>query len=120
MIDDPLRLPRQRLEDIEPALVTGRDELDQRVEDHERLVVGAAFLGLPDRVAKRSNRLVVTDFGGAREVGGSLAEPSRLHERSTREAMQRPSTDLADVLIIASCRRGWAACISSLCRAVLR
>ena len=32
-------------------------------------------------------------------MGSRLAEPSCCHERSTREAMQRPSTYLADPLI---------------------
>ena len=63
MVDDPLRLPRQRSEDIQPALVAGRDELDQGVEDYQRLVVGAPFLGLPNSVAECPNRLIVSDFG---------------------------------------------------------
>ncbi len=99
MVDHPLRLPRQRFEDVQPALVAGRDELDQGVEDHQRLVVGAPFLGLPNSVAERPNRLIVADLGGAREVGSSLAEPSRRQQRAAGEAMQSAPPDLADLLI---------------------
>jgi hypothetical protein len=77
MIDDPLRLPRQRLEHAEPALVAGWDELDERVEDRERLAVGAALLGLSDRIAKYGDGLVVPDLRRAGEVCGGFAEPAR-------------------------------------------
>ena len=99
MVDPPIRLPRQRSEDIQPALVAGRDELDQSVEDRQRLVVGAPFLGLPNGVAESPNRPWSPDFGGAGEVGSSLAEPSRCHQRATGEAMHSPPTYLADPLI---------------------
>ena len=99
MINHPIRLPRQRLEDIQPALVAGRDELDQGVEDQERLVIGAAFLCLSNSVPERPDSLVVPNLGGACEVGSSLAEPSRCQKRATCEAMQTPPPDLADSLI---------------------
>ena len=39
VVDHPVGLPAQRVEHVEPAPVAGREHVEQRVEQRERLVV---------------------------------------------------------------------------------
>ena len=52
VVDDPVRLPAHRVEHVEPAAVAGRQQLEEHVEQRERLVVVLVLVGLPQRLAQ--------------------------------------------------------------------
>jgi hypothetical protein len=99
VIDRPVRPPGERVEHVQPTLIAGRDELDQRVQDRERLAVRSAQLRLPDGVAKRFDRLLVSDLRAEREVGSCFSQPTRGQQRPSNEAVQPAPPRTADALI---------------------
>ena len=91
VIDDPVGLPRECVENVEPAAVTRRQDDEQGVEQGERLVMLLAGLGLPQRLAQRLDRFGVPDVGGADEVPGGGAVVTLRNEHPGDEAVQAPA-----------------------------
>ena len=98
VVDDPLGLP-QRLRHRQPAAVTGREDLDQRAQDLQRLPVAAALLGLLERLEQDLDRLVVAPVGGAGEVQRRFAEAAGDEQRPSDLAVEEEAGGAAEVVV---------------------
>src|SRR2546430_10910400 len=99
MIDNPLRTPGQRAQNVEPVLVAGWDQLDQHAQDRQRLTVCITRFGLLHGVAKRRNRLLVADRCRLGEVWGRLRQSRRLEEHAADATVQLPAPSKTDSLV---------------------
>ena len=74
VVDHPLGPPRHRRQDLQPAVVVGRQQLDKRSQDRQRLTVCLPPLGLAQAFPEGLDRLPISDLGRPSEVGGRLPE----------------------------------------------
>ena len=92
VIDQPLGARVvHRLEHLEPALVVGRQQLDQLGLQVQRLPERLAALGLAHRVQQHLDRLRVAAFGRAGEVDRRLRQVPGAQERAPRLTVQHAS-----------------------------
>ncbi len=89
----------ERVEHVEPTPVAFGQHRQQRVEQRQRLVVLAAGLGLPQRLAQRFDRLRVADVGRAHEVPGGRAVVALGDEDPRDQPVQGPLSGPPDPLV---------------------
>ena len=99
VVDDPLRLPGEGVDDVGPSRVAGREQLHQGTEDGERFPVGPGLFGGTDRLPQHADGLVVTGVGRGHEVGGGLPQPSGGEELPGDVAVQATAAPGADALV---------------------
>jgi hypothetical protein len=87
----PVRLPPHGVEHLVPARVALRQDLEEGVQDCQRLLVEATILGLAHRLTQHRHRLAVTDEGAAGEVGGGGCDAAGGVEGPSHGAVERLS-----------------------------
>ena len=99
VVDQPLRARVHRLEDLQPALVVGRQQLDELGLQVERLPERLSPLGLAHGVQQHLDRLGVAALGGAGEVQRRLGQVPGSQQRAPRLPVQDPPPGAARRLV---------------------
>ena len=99
VVDHPFGLEWHRTEHVLPAPVPRRHELQQRVEQCQRLAVMLALFCLAQCFAQGVNGLGVTRLRGPHEVGRGRAETARVHQHPRRVTVKGPATCAADAAV---------------------
>ena len=90
MVDQPLGPRVHRVEHFEPALVVGRQEIDELGLQLERLAVCLAPLRLAYRVEQHFDRLRIPALGRPSEVQRGFREMPGLKQRARGLPVQQP------------------------------
>ena len=99
MVDEPLRARVHRLEHLEPALVVGRQQLDELGLEVERLAERLPALGLAHGVQEHVDRLRVAPLGRAGEVQCRFGQVPCTQQRARRLPMQHAPRGAAGRLV---------------------